>query len=119
MATGSRAFRGATCAVIFVEILHKHASLTTQLRRDLDPRLDPIITKALEKDRNLRYQSAADIRVDLKRLKHDSSRTIAPASRPSRRRAAAIFLPVIVVVVAALVFLWRTAKSRPQTNLQT
>ena len=119
MATGVRAFDGATSAVIFDAILHKQPTPPTHVRHDLDPRLEPIITKALEKDRDLRYQSAADIRADLKRLKHDSSRTIAPAARPTARRVAAIFLPLIVVVVAALIFFWRAAKSRPTTNLQT
>jgi TolB-like protein len=120
MATGVRAFDGPAAAVIFDAILHKQPTPPMQVRHDLDPRLEPIITKALEKDRDLRYQSAADIRVDLKRLKHDSSRSIAAAARPSPRRAAAIFLPLLVLaVLAALVFLWRAAKSRPPTNLQT
>jgi eukaryotic-like serine/threonine-protein kinase len=119
MATGVRAFDGATAPVIFDAILHKQPTPPTHVRHDLDPHLEPIITKALEKDRDLRYQSAADIRADLKRLKHDSSRAIAPAARPTAARVAAIFLPLIVVVVAALVFFWRAAKSRPPTNLQT
>ena len=120
MATGIRAFDGATTAVVFNAILNKEPKAPMQVRHDLDPRLEPIITKALEKDRDLRYQSAADIRADLKRLKHDSGRTIAPASRPNARRVAAIFLPLLLLaVLAALVFLWRGAKSRPQTSLQT
>src|SRR5258707_5539084 len=67
LATGNKAFSGSTTAVIFDGILHK------QPPPPPSHQLAPIIMKALEKDRELRYQSAADVRADLKRLKHSDS----------------------------------------------
>jgi serine/threonine protein kinase len=73
MATGRRAFSGATTAVIFDGILHKAPSPPMQLNTALPDELDRIISKALEKDRDLRFHSAGDLRADLKRLKRDTS----------------------------------------------
>ncbi|GAC1430058.1 MAG: hypothetical protein NVSMB68_02320 [Thermoanaerobaculia bacterium] len=73
LATGTKAFPGTTGAAIFDGILHD------QPPPPAHPGLAPIIMKALEKDRELRYQSAADIRTDLKRLKHDSRSAAPPA----------------------------------------
>jgi len=77
MATGRQAFNGETTAVIFHKILAEDPAPVTRLDPDLPPKLDEIIAKCLEKDRDLRYQHASDIRTDLKRLKRDvgSSRT--------------------------------------------
>src|SRR5437660_4441699 len=65
-------FRGESSAVIFKAILDACPTPAVRLNPDLPPKLEDIISKALEKDRNLRYQHAADIRTDLQRLKRDT-----------------------------------------------
>jgi eukaryotic-like serine/threonine-protein kinase len=72
MATGRLPFTGSTSAVVFHAILELDPVPALQLNAVLPPKLDEIIGKALEKDRDLRYQSAADLRGDLKRLKRDT-----------------------------------------------
>jgi serine/threonine protein kinase/sugar lactone lactonase YvrE len=86
MATGRQPFPGNTSALIFNAILERDPVPAAQLNPELPPRLQELIDKLLEKDRDLRYQSAADLRGDLKRLKRDteSGRKIAqPVSNPS------------------------------------
>ncbi len=82
MATGMVPFRGDTSALIFQAILDRAPTSAIRLNPDLPPKLEDIINKALEKDRNLRYQHAADIRADLQRLKRDTdtSRAVAASS---------------------------------------
>jgi serine/threonine protein kinase/tetratricopeptide (TPR) repeat protein len=82
MATGMVAFRGDTTALIFQAILDRAPAPPLRLNPDLPAKVEDIINKALEKDRSLRYQSAADVRADLQRLKRDTEtqRAVAASS---------------------------------------
>jgi Tol biopolymer transport system component len=71
MATGRQAFPGETAAVVFDAILNRMPAPASQSNPGLPPKLDEIIAKAFEKDRDLRYQTAAEMRGDLKRLRRD------------------------------------------------
>jgi serine/threonine protein kinase len=72
MATGRQAFAGPSTAVIFEALLNKSPVSLVRINPDLPPKLEEVISKALEKDRDLRYQTAAEMRADLKRLKRDT-----------------------------------------------
>jgi eukaryotic-like serine/threonine-protein kinase len=84
MATGAVPFRGDTTAVIFEAILNRPPTPALRVNPDLPVRIDEIINKALEKDRELRYQHASEMRSDLKRAQRDSGsgRSAAPSSAP-------------------------------------
>ena len=91
MATGMSPFRGESSGVIFREILDQAPVPAVRLNPDVPADLERIISKCLEKDRNLRYQHAADMRTDLQRLKRDTD---------SRRRASVRSGPVPAAVAA-------------------
>src|SRR5208282_1307441 len=88
MATGALPFRADTSGVIFDAILNREPVAPVRLNPDLPAKLEEIINRALEKDRDLRYQHASDLRAELQRLKRDtsSSRSHAlPSDRPNAR----------------------------------
>ena len=91
MATGALPFRGETSGVITDGILNRAPTAPVRLNPELPAKLEDIINKALEKDRDLRYQSASDIRTDLKRLRRDTSsgRTSSTGTQAAPMQAAA------------------------------
>jgi serine/threonine protein kinase len=86
MCTGMQPFRGDTSGVIFESILNRTPAAVMRLNPGTPPKLEEIISKCLEKDRNLRYQHASDIRTDLQRLKRDTESTRIAAIPPSPER---------------------------------
>jgi len=115
MATGMLPFRGESSGVIFESILNRAPVPPVRLNPDLPPKLEDIINKALEKDRNLRYQGAAEMRADLQRLKRDTdSRKSAPVTETepvSRKRRLPWIAAAAVGVIAAIVtavFFWQS-----------
>jgi serine/threonine protein kinase/Tfp pilus assembly protein PilF len=117
MATGRVAFSGPTSAVVFHAILERTPPNPSSTNSNLPPRFDEIVFKALEKDRALRYQSAAEIGADLKRLKRDSDSarvtaasavaTVAlPPKRNMKLRMGLLAAGLSIAVVLALVLLF-------------
>jgi serine/threonine protein kinase/tetratricopeptide (TPR) repeat protein len=111
MVTGVLPFRGDTSLVVAEAILNRPPVAPVRLNPDVPPKLEEIINKTLEKDRKLRYQSAAEIRTDLQRLKRDSDSGRAvvsgqveskPGSKSTRSPWAAVSAAIVVVVGLAL-----------------
>jgi eukaryotic-like serine/threonine-protein kinase len=127
MATGTLPFAGETSGVIFDGILNRVPAPVARLNTKTPARLEDLISKAMEKDRSLRYQSAAEMRTDLQRLKRDteSGRTAAVsapvAAVPSRKRgiwALAAALAFLAAMVAGGLY-WRTRQTPKLTEKDT
>ncbi len=114
MATGRMAFPGNSAAVIYEAILNRSPVAASQINKSLPPKLDEIIGKAVEKDRKLRYQNAADIRTDLQRLKRDTESARLPVATdaavrekfvPGRRGGVSriVIAPAVMVLLALAV----------------
>ncbi len=105
MATGKLPFKGNTAAAIFGAILHESPVSVLTLNPELPAELDHIIVKALEKDREVRCQSASELRADLKRLRRDTSsgRTVAAKEPAQNHRGLWLLASVIVIAALAIV----------------
>ena len=120
MATGLLPFRGDTSGLIFNAILERAPASPARVNPDLPVALETIINKALEKDRELRYQHAGDIRADLKRLKRETEsghrlRAEAP-SKPTRWKMMAGAAVAVVVLVSAIYAFVRVRSAQPSTT---
>ena len=130
MVSGVMPFRGETAGVIAEAILNRTPVAPVRLNPDLSPKLEEVIKKALEKDRKLRYQSAAEIRTDLRRLKRDSEsgRAVAataqveskPAAKSTRFRSAAVTGATLLVIgLATGGWLFFSRKAHALTDTDT
>ncbi len=138
MATGRAAFPGTTPAVVFEGILGKAPQPPSELVNGIPAEFDRIVLRALEKDRDVRYQSAADLRAELKRLRKatETGRTLAASGVPTgaggspaapvagsssrpRRLAWLLAAPVVTAAVVAGVVLWRSAQTPALTSRDT
>jgi serine/threonine protein kinase/Tfp pilus assembly protein PilF len=117
MATGVLPFRGDTSALIFHSILERAPTSPVRLNPDLPAKLEEIINKGLEKDRNLRYQHASDMRTDLKRLKRDTESghsAVLEQPRSILKHRAPVILVTMALLTAVLLggtFLYRRSHS--------
>jgi serine/threonine protein kinase/Tol biopolymer transport system component len=118
MATGKQPFHGESDATIYEAILNRDPVSPAKLNREVPPQLEEIIHKALEKDRDLRYQHAADVRADLRRLTRDTASgsaaaaTAAPRVNP-RRWIWALTAVAPVLVGLFFAYKWFSARQAP------
>jgi len=125
MCTGTLPFRGDTTGAMFDSILNRAPVPPVRINPDTPPKLEEIINKALEKDRNLRYQHASDIRADLQRLKRDTESVrvaVGQLATPPRRWSPwRIFAAACVVAVIALFLVvggrWKGSGTALHTSL--
>src|SRR6266699_3362669 len=117
MATGTLPFRGESSGVIFKAILDGAPTSAVRLNPDLPAELERIINKCLEKDRNLRYQHASEIRADLQRLKRDTdSRKLsavsesAPVARNRRLRWMAAAAGATIAALVLVLIFWQAKR---------
>ena len=129
MATGKVAFPGKTSALVFKAILDETPTPVTRINANLPQQLEAVIAKALEKDRDLRYQSAADLRTDLKRLARDSesarhvSAKVVARKKPrwwkSKWAVGAVAVAIAAAGLAGGIFYHRSQQSRQLTGQDT
>jgi len=120
MCTGTLPFRGDTTGAMFDSILNRAPVAPVRLNPDVPPKLEDIIHKALEKDRNLRYQSAAEMRADLQRLKRDSESGRSAVADATAARVAKLWkIAVPLLLVALLIAGGLYYRSHQQSNRLT
>jgi len=123
MATGALPFRGDTSGLVFDAILNRAPAEPVRLNPHLPSKLREIISKALEKDRDLRYQHAADIRTDLQRLKRDTESArvaVGPQAMPPKKWSRWLAVAFGIAVVAALLVIgarWKGSSPALHTTL--
>ncbi len=109
MITAHEPFPGATSAIVFDAILNRNPEPAHHLNPAVPPELERVVQKALEKDPNMRYQTAADVGADLQRIRRDSTAgshptAPGPTARSSRRAAKAVLAALAVILAAGLVW---------------
>jgi serine/threonine protein kinase len=129
MSTGALPFRGETSGVIFEAILNQTPVAPVRLNPAVSARLEEVISKTLEKDREVRCQSAAELRADLKRLRRDTEtgkfttqmQTAQQVSTPSWKKPSAIAALAIVVIAGLTAgwFRWHTTPSKSSRSAPT
>src|SRR5579871_2515636 len=133
MGTGALPFAGSSSGEILGAILHKKARPASLLNPQLSPQVEAIIAKALEKDRDLRYQHAADMRADLQRLKRDTeSGRVGTADSPlqassgdsrpqlsGRAKLGWVFAAIVLTAALAASFSYRSHRTKPLTDKDT